>query len=589
MDYTDNTFFISWIDPYAWFAVALATFVLSLIGASPLNYEHDEERKLRAHSAFLVHLRRVTLAAIPIFGFVMPLLAWFFYVSNRDLSLVETFSTFFSWYTSKSLYWLYPVLWWAVGFFVKTYMVRYWKPKLSDFKRKLRVNQTTESLSDIRDEKTRYAQKDFFPEDYYKPGYMVLGLNENGRAVEIPRSEWYETNAKIIGPTRKGKGVLLGCLIEQAILHGDVVFFFDDKGDEFIPHIMADRARKEGRSFFYCDLNDPDDEEDDNKNPGAWAPFIGGNLRSRRARILVAAGLNDTGNESDFYKQRERAILDKIFENAEGRIPLLLQEIEKNETYKENAQRLYNFLSEWVKVKSLCPKKNRGLSVEKCILNNAVVYVRGSLDDKIVRESVRIFVMEVVQEARRLKDKRQTHLSLFVDETRFVMSQSLADALATILNCRANIILAYQVKSDVKNLEDRTLDGRSIEHTVNTNCQITAIYGSSDPETNKWIEEMSGYRIKRVVQLEKTKVGALGEETWGDSRSISDEKEALITQNTMLTLNSRIAVLFRPAKLAEVVFTSFVPTTRENKFNKVNVVKSIKDISLGGTDLAVSE
>ncbi|MEO8964589.1 MAG: type IV secretory system conjugative DNA transfer family protein, partial [Gammaproteobacteria bacterium] len=516
-------------------------------------------------------------------GFLYPLIAWFFYTAENTLGLAETLWTFFVWYEKKLWYWLFPVGWWMIGFILRFYLHRYVKPSVSHFKRKLRITQKTDALSDIRNEKEHYQPKTFLPEKYYQPDHMFIGLDANEEPIYIKRDDWRETNMQVLGPTRSGKGVAIGNLIDQAIFYGDTVIYIDPKGDKFIPHIMADRAKKMCRHFYAYDLNDATENE---IRAGEWAPFTGGDERARRARILTAFGLNDTGGESDFYKGRERKLLDKLLVSTNGRIPLLLEEFEKNADYQEQGQRLYNAISQWAKIKSLCPKKDRGLSIKKSLLNNAVIYVRGSMDDEIIREATRILVMEIVQEIKRLHHLRTSHVTLVIDEVRFLISNPLVDSLATIAGFNANVAIAYQAKNDVRNLTDRTLDAKSIDQSININCQLKLIYGSLDPETNQWAEEMSGERLKLVTRNEHTKVGKLGEETWENTRSIGQEKEGFITENTMLSLKRRVGILFQPRELAKVVFTSFVPTSMSNDFSKTEVIKPINEkITSEGAEL----
>lgn len=563
--------FIEWVDPYAWFVASLMAFVLGLIGSSPLNYDHNPDRKLRLHEVIAVYTRRISLVGIPLVGFLYPLCAWFFYTTGKGLDLLTTFQTFFSWYKGELIFWLLPLGWVIVGFLIRFYLIRYLSPIISSVGRKLRVTQQTDKLSDIRDEKEKYMPKRFSPEQYFKPGYMFFGLNLLDTPEYLPREDWVEINMQILGPTRVGKGVELGNLIAQAILHEDTLFYIDPKGDKFAPHIMADYAKKTGRNFFYYDLNDP---SEDQARPGEWAPFVGGDLRSKRARILTAFGLHDSGGESDFYKGRERKILDDLLEKTSGRLPLLIKEFEDNSEYQEQAQRLYNGISQWVQIKSLCPAKNRGLSVEKSLLNNAIVYVKGSLDDEIVKEATRVLVMEIVQEIKRLHSKRKTHVTLIVDEVRFLISNPLVDALATIAGYNANVVLAYQAKNDVKNLTDRTLNAESIAQSINTNCQLKLIYGSLDNDTNQWVEEMSGERLKLITRTEHTKVGELGAEVWEHTRTVGQEKEGLITENIMLSLKGTVGALLQPRQLAKVIFTSFVPTEKDNDFSRTDVVRA---------------
>ena len=106
-------------------------------------------------------MRRVALAGIPVVGFAYPLIAWFFYTAEISISFSERYQTFLNWYESKWLYWLFPIGWWIVGFIIRFYSHRYVRTALSNLKRKLRVNQQTDTLSDIRDEKERYKPKTF--------------------------------------------------------------------------------------------------------------------------------------------------------------------------------------------------------------------------------------------------------------------------------------------------------------------------------------------------------------------------------------------------------------------------------------------
>ena len=95
-----------------------------------------------------------------------------------------------------------------------------------------------------------------------------------------------------------------------------------------------------------------------------------------------------------------------------------------------NAKRMYGGLIEWARIQSLNPH-SQGLSIEKCLLNNAVVYIKGSLDDKVIRGATRILIMEIIQEANRLEKARNNHLTLVIDELRFLTSNAVVDATAT--------------------------------------------------------------------------------------------------------------------------------------------------------------
>jgi hypothetical protein len=558
---------VAWIDPYLWFWLSGIAFLLGLINTHPLD--HDKDATFR--DVVLVYLRKVGLVFFPLLAIVFPLLAWMFYAGEAQLTWSATFSSFVTWYLTMKWRWLWIVGWYAVAFLIRFYVHRYLTPALSNMKRKLRVNQETEELSDIREEKDKYEPKLYHPEDYYRNGYVLLGLDGKNQPIYISLEDWWEIHMQIIGATRVGKGVLFGMLIDQAIMRGDTVFYIDPKGDKFIPHIMAERARRTGRKFYYCDLNDPTLDE---PNPGEWAPFVGGDARSRRDRMIHAFGLADTGEQADFYKGVERKLLDSVLEKTNGRLNLMLKEFENDEYLKEHGKRLHSAIAQWAQIKSLCPKSKSGLSIEKCLLRNAVVYIKGSIHDEVVVNASRIFVMECIQEIRRLRNQRTTHVTLFLDELRFLISPPVVTALATIASENANVVIAYQSKNDVLNLNDKTLNAKSIEQSINTNCQLKLIYGSQDPETNKWASDMSGARLKMTTRLEHTKVGHLGEETWDKSRTVGMQEEAYITPNAMFSLKKRVGVLFQPRELAQIVYTSFVPVEKNYEFIQSDVFKN---------------
>ena len=563
--------FMAWVVPGAWFVMSGLTFLLGILSAGPLNYNSDKERKLTFFDMLCVTIRRMGLTGLPIFGFILPLVGFVLYNIPLDLSYNRLFDNFFIWYRSCLSYWLFPLGWGLVRSLIRFYLLRYLRPGFSNFTKKIRMNQATDMLSDIRQEKIKFTAKQFNPQDYYRDNQIFMGLNEFEQPIYISRADWNEMNCQVIGPTRAGKGVEFGNLIAQEILQGHAVFYIDPKGDKFIPHIMADFAKKTGRAFYYYNLNDSTTYE---KNPGEWAPFVGGDIRARRARLLTAFGLDFAGTDADFHKGREKRIIDELLLKTEGRLPLMLKEFKENPELETLAQRSLDMLLQWSKVKSFSPKKGRGLSIEKSLLNNAVVYVKGSLDDEIVKQATRVMIMEIVQEIKRLYSIRKSHVSLYMDEVRFRISNPLVDALATILGFDAKVILAYQAKNDVRNLQDKSLNAESIAQSINVNCQLKLIYGSQDPDTNEWVESMSGERVKIITRSEQTKVGTLGEETWEKHRMLGQDIEALITSNMMLSLKQRVGVLFQPREMAQIIYTCYVPTQMLHDLTQSQVVRA---------------
>ena len=132
------------------------------------------------------------------------------------------------------------IQWDICGLFLRFYYFRFFHPWVSSTLRDFRNRQSDESESDIRHERLKYNPKSFNPEKFYDKDFkkIFLGIDSNNDAVYVPASTWLETNMMITGPTRYGKGIVIGCLMEQAIIRGDQLIYIDPKNDKFAAKIM---------------------------------------------------------------------------------------------------------------------------------------------------------------------------------------------------------------------------------------------------------------------------------------------------------------------------------------------------------------
>jgi hypothetical protein len=384
-----------------------------------------------------------------------------------------------------------------------------------------------------------------------------VGLTPEGEAVHVDLAEWSETNKTVVGATRYGKGITFQIWAEQAIARGDTVIMVDPKRDRFLAPVLKQAAQAAGRRFIALDLSDPD-------SPGSWSPFSGGAAADRRSRFFDIMELTDRGTDADHYKALAREQLFDLFEpGANTTIPFLLAKVVELSAGDEDGAKALSTvrarLKEWAGTAKLCPKPGKGFTVERSLIDAAVVYVYGSLDDGVIRAATRAFIQEVIQEARRLLPKRNSHLSLYIDEMKFLASDTIVKALATIAGFDAEIVTAYQNFGDLLNPDDSRLDGRALLQSVQVNSQIKLIFGGTDPATAEYVAEASGTRMKKITRYERTEINRSGGETWARQRMLADQEEALIPINTVLALPRRVAVLLRPKHLAQVVCVSPVP------------------------------
>jgi hypothetical protein len=549
-------FFAALFGPSYFNVLALLIMTLVLVNPYPLTASEKDDS---TREALLIWLRRILVLCVPLLAVFLPIYIYLVIDAIRVADLgAQSGKLALSWLLRVTLENVWRVgAGFAVALVVKSIYQRFIAPVVSHWFHQRRVTLGMDAKSDIRTTAGALVAKDFSPVQYYKDGHMFFGLDQDNAPIYVDLDTFRKTNLQVIGPTRFGKGVLLGVLMDQAIRAGHAVIYVDPKSDEWLPWVMHHTAGAD-RRFVVIDLNATGKQR--------WHPFAGGTLRERRARVVVACGLADTGTDGDFYKRAERGILDEMLPKCgSGSIASMLAALEAkgsdNKPLKESAPRLFESLREWSLIPALNPEK-KGMSVEEVIKNGWVFYFRGAMDDRTVLAATRVFIMEVIQQAKRLKEERgNRQLTLAVDELKFLISQELSDALATSLGHNVNIVVCHQSIGDLRGPEDKTLDAKALEQGVLTNCQLKVLY-RCDPETAEWGAKLSGTRQIKVMRAEKVHTNAAGGQVYNDDHMIANEEEALIHENVLLSLPPRVGVLFSPHALARTVYTSPVQVSK---------------------------
>ena len=111
-----------------------------------------------------------------------------------------------------------------------------------------------------------------------------------------------------------------------------------------------------------------------------------------------------------------------------------------------------NLTGELLALSALRPGRNRGLNVERVLEENAVLYVRSSATDPVVKRATELLLLCLLQAATRLyrQGRRAGHLFIGIDEVKFVASDILGDMLATITGSDCHIAIAYQSLGDLE-------------------------------------------------------------------------------------------------------------------------------------------
>lgn len=440
---------------------------------------------------------------------------------------------------------------------IQIYHRRFIRPKLSAWFRRFRVSQTSDTMSDIRIEQGKYQPKNFNPTDYYRKGEFFFGMDENNNPIYKTDDYLAKVNIKILGATQTGKGVIQGVLIDQAIMKGWGVWFWDQKPDKFIYSIMKQRCVSEGREFHEIDLN--------GEGIGDYAPFENGTQREILDRFFNALNLEEDNTTADFYKENAQEVmyyiypywdrslkdLKKLLSGNDSRIPE-----EKQEWVYKNAGKIRTKLNKLLQLPNLSPEKGKGINVTELIKSGAIVYIRGSTKDKEVRKILKSMLREWSTAV--IREQPENHVFSVIDEARFVISSEVADSLATILSSNASLSIAYQERDDLLNIPDeKPLIAQSIKKGAETNTNLTLVYRCND-ETAEWIAKNSGTTAKSLTKLEEVDTDGYGAENWKGRRMIGQQEEYYIPVNTVLAVEERVGIMQTMFELSRVLFTCWV-------------------------------
>lgn len=545
---------LQWSSPWYWIILAVPLFTVSVLHPVPWRLRTDDPTFLDLLT-FLA--RRISVYALEVLVFFVPLIGLCLYAISAGTPFGESASSYGAWLADRlGQYW--PILLGALayGLVLRFVWDRYVSPKLSSYWRSMRVTQETDKLVDAREEVQTLKAKDFEPEKYFVQGKIFYGLDEHGQPIYFDLKEFFTTHHAILGPTSYGKGVVLQSVFKQCIQFGFGVFYVDPKGDDYLPYLLQNEAKAAGRRFVYLDLNPG--------GKGVWHPFLGGDFRQRRTRIVRAFNLDSAGTDADVYKAKERALLDDALENTDGTIKALLAYVkDKGNAGDRDLSTLRDSLREWSRVDTFAQSiKRKGHSIETCLLNNAVVYVRGDLADPVVKAATKAYIAELTAEIKRLLPQRPAHVTVGIDELKFLACAEINDALATIRQNRCNLLLAAQSIANLEAPDDKRLDGKALAREFEVNTPIKFVYRAADERTAEWAEKLSASQWLNVVQREATKTNVHGGEQWEGHRMVGNLEQPIISQNTLLNLPARIAIAYMPGRNAAKLYTCYTKVDR---------------------------
>lgn len=446
-------------------------------------------------------------------------------------------------------------------FIMSRYGGEYWSNLLSKMTRsyaKERMRRT--DIRHMAGELPQAQKKSYDTRQLFSKGTVLLGLDPNGKHVRIPQPQWLRSHIQIMGTTGSGKGVAAGMLLSQAVWQGETAIIIDPKNDEYLPHVMFQAATDRHAEYVYIDLS---------ADSPQWNPFMGKTTQECEELLTAGFGMAEKGTDADFYRVEDRRVARRFAEFATanpGSLPDQFSAFFRQQPELINdCKKLYADLEEL----AITPAAQAiaGLDIARLIQRGSVIYVRGSTRNPRILKLQRIFLLSCMQWIESRDRENARHAVIFLDEFKYVLSRPALEALATIRDKRAHVMLAHQSLGDLKDCSG-DLNPDAVIGGVIENCAIRISYRVQDPETAKWLSEASGKILiddeSRVVERN----AGLTEIAKGQ-RVLRQAERPLIDTNQLFMLPERCAVLFG-AGPARFIFTSPVVVQKNGNATAVS-------------------
>ena len=534
----------SWSDPWYWVNIAALVYTNAVIGFLPLS----STRELAPAEHLLMHARRVLLLLFLLLLPGFPVCLWLL-AANASGSLTAANNIVDIVIVSPAgNAWALLLAGLLAGALTRIVFLRYLYPRFSSWYIFRRVSQRGDHVSDIRSEANRFREKQFRPEQHYRQGKIFMGMRQDNTPLYLPVQDWKTWNQRLVGATQTGKGILFGVQLDQAVRQGFCTVFFDLKPDRHALAIMRKACADTGRRLVTVDFN--------GELPGKWSPFRTGTEREIKTRLMQAYNLTERGDTADFYRIGEREFLESIFTKWNKELidlPRLLRAAAKPPPTVTNLTR------ELLALSALKPGRSKGVDIERVLRENAVLYVRSSTTDPVVKRATQVFLLCLLQAALRLYRgrARDSHLFIGIDEVKFLATDILGDMLATITGFDCHLAIAYQSLGDLKSVNRRLVNVEALEFSVENNCKMSLYYQPTDFETAEYAAKQSGTKQASRYRM-NVDINKAGGEVYADRNLITQEDVYYIHPNTLMMLPARVAMAKMPGRLAEIIHTCWV-------------------------------
>ena len=451
----------------------------------------------------------------------------------------------------------------AAGVFLRFAIARWVEPSVAKWLHKVTKSTTNKTIDDEHLTDARFIV-DQLPQqrgqvdheacfaEAQRQDAVFLGCDAQNRQVFVPRQQWKKSHVQICGPTGTGKGIQASIALAQGVRYDDAIYAFDPKSDEFAPHVLADQCEKAEKPFRLLSL----------PSPVPQCNLIRGISQADLFELFVAGfGLADKGEASDFYRLDDRKAAYQlsfaIIDDPNISIPELF---DREADYIDAGlmQSAKGFLAKLEELARIPAFQTReGLDLAAPLTEGGMIYIIGGMRGPEVpaQKMVALRVIQLVEK----QENPTRHVSIFLDEIKFLLSDPTVKAFPTIRDKSCNLLLTHQSLQDFKDCA-ADLSPEAVDGAIRTNTQLKWIYRCAEPQTAEWAAKLTG---KILVDTERRFVERNEgiAETMKGERMLDQVERYRIDENMLLHLPEGCALLIG-AGPAQLAIAQFIPTQK---------------------------
>jgi type IV secretory pathway TraG/TraD family ATPase VirD4 len=360
--------------------------------------------------------------------------------------------------------------------------------------------------------------KPYDPRKYFnlRKGIFV-GLTPRNKPVYITIKDARQ-HLQLMGQTRFGKTVFAILSIGQFLMLDECCIIIDPKRDKFMPGVLWNFAKEQGRPFYLIDLQ---------CQLPQLNPLAGCTVREKEELFIQCLDLIERGDMSDIYFLLDRQAACVVARLDAESLPELLQKASQIPEVVE-AKRFFSALTELCSLAAV--QTAAGTNLTQLVGEAGIIYVVGSADhEPTIRLQKLIFhrMTQIIREKGLRENARWT--TIFLDEFKYVLSPGVLQAIGVIADRNCHLLIAHQALGDLKDC--RNLSPASVESIIKTNSGFKCVFRTSDPDSAIWASRVSG-TVPVYSELAPKQASPLGDPqgTWRESAT------PLFDANEFLTL-----------------------------------------------------